>query len=103
MLHEAVEAALRQAERDLERTELKAPFDGVVATRLVDPFQQVALGEVLFDLYVESAMEAAISVPESEIDWVRLGLPGEIRFAAIPGQVFQGTVSEISRAQAGLA
>ncbi len=85
------------ARRDLERTVLKAPFDGVVATRLVDPFQQVALGEVLFDLYVENAMEAAISVPESEIDWVRLGLPGEIRFPAIPGQVFQGTVSEISR------
>ena len=74
--------------RDLERTVLKAPFDGVVATRLVDPFQQVALGEVLFDLYVENAMEAAISVPESEIDWVRLGLPGEIRFPAIPGEVF---------------
>jgi RND family efflux transporter MFP subunit len=87
--------------RDLERTVLKAPFDGVVATRLVDPFQQVALGEVLFDLYVENAMEAAISVPESEIDWVRLGLPGEIRFPAIPGQVFTGTVSEISRVAGG--
>ncbi|MDJ0720772.1 MAG: efflux RND transporter periplasmic adaptor subunit, partial [Desulfobacterales bacterium] len=60
-------AQLDLARRDLERTALKAPFDGVVATRLVDPFQQVALGEVLFDLYVESAMEAAISVPESEI------------------------------------
>ncbi len=89
------------ARRDLERTVLKAPFDGVVATRLVDPFQQVALGEVLFDLYVEDAMEAAISVPESEIDWVRLGLPGEIRFPAIPGQVFTGTVSEISRVAGG--
>ena len=89
------------ARRDLERTVLKAPFDGVVATRLVDPFQQVALGEVLFDLYVESAMEAAISVPESEIDWVRLGLPGEIRFPAIPGQGFPGTVSEISRVAGG--
>ncbi len=87
--------------RDLERTVLKAPFDGVVATRLVDPFQQVGLGQVLFDLYVENAMEAAISVPESEIDWVRLGLPGEIRFPAIPGQVFTGTVSEISRVAGG--
>ncbi len=94
-------AQLDLARRDLERTALKAPFDGVVATRLVDPFQQVALGEVLFDLYVESAMEAAISVPESEIDWVRLGLPGEMRFPAIPGQVFTGAVSEISRVAGG--
>jgi RND family efflux transporter MFP subunit len=95
------QSQLDLAQRDLERTELQAPFDGVVATRLVDPFQQVALGEVLFDLYMEGAMEAAISVPESEIDWIRLGLPGEIRMPAISGQVFQGTVSEISRVATG--
>jgi RND family efflux transporter MFP subunit len=89
------------ARRDLERTVLKAPFDGVVATRQVDPFQQVALGQILFELYVESAMEAAISVPESEIDRVHLGLSGEIRFPAIPNQVYKGAVSEISRVAAG--
>ncbi len=94
-------AQLDLARRDLERTVLKAPFDGVVATRLVDPFQQVALGEVLFDLYVEGAMEAAISVPESEIDWVRLGLPATIRFPAFRDQNYDGTVSEISRVAGG--
>ena len=85
------------ARRDLERTVLKAPFDGVVATRQVDPFQQVALGQVLFELHVESAMEAAINVPESEIDLIQLGLPAQIRFPAFPDEVFTGTVSEISR------
>ena len=89
------------ARRDLERTVLKAPFEGVVATRQVDPFQQVTLGQVLFDLYVESAMEAAISVPESEIDRVSLGLPSEIRFPAFREQVFKGSVSEISRVAGG--
>ncbi len=87
--------------RDLERTVLKAPFDGVVATRQVDPFQQVSLGQVIFELYAEGAMEAAISVPESEIDRVHLGLPAEIRFPALPDQVFNGTVSEISRVAGG--
>ncbi|MDJ0989121.1 MAG: efflux RND transporter periplasmic adaptor subunit [Desulfobacterales bacterium] len=95
------QSQLDLAQRDLERTVLKAPFDGVVATRQVDPFQQVSLGQILFELYAEGAMEAAISVPESEIDRVHLGLPAEIRFPAIPDQIFPGTVSEISRVAGG--
>ena len=84
------------ARRDLERTELRAPFDGVVAARHADPFQQVAVGQKLFDLYIEGAMEASISIPESEIKLIHLGLPGEIRFSALPGRVYQGIISEIS-------
>lgn len=88
---------LNLAQRDLERTELLAPFDGVVAERHVDPFQKVARGERMFDLFMEGAMEAAISIPESEIKKIYLGLPGAIRFPAIPGQFYKGIVTEISK------
>ena len=87
---------LNLAKRDLERTTLYAPFDGVIAERHVEPFQEINRGERLFVLYVEGAMEAAISIPESEIDQLYLGLAGEIRFPAIAGQVNKGIVSEIS-------
>ena len=87
---------LNLAKRDLERTTLYAPFEGTVAERHVDPFQEVNRGQKLFVLYVEGLMEAAISIPESEIDQVYLGLPGEIRFPAIAGQINKGIVSEIS-------
>jgi RND family efflux transporter MFP subunit len=87
---------LNLTKRDLERTTLFAPFDGVIAERLVEPFQEVNRGQKLFALYVEGIMEAAISIPESEIDQVYLGLTGEVRFPAIAGQVHRGIVSEIS-------
>ena len=89
---------LNLARRDLDRTVLRAPFDGVVTARRVDPFQEVDRGQRVFDLHVQGAMEAAINVPESEIDQVYLGLPGEIRLPAIPGRVFTGVVTEISDA-----
>ena len=88
---------LNLAKRDLERTSLLAPFDGVIATRNVDPFQEVNRGEPMFDLFIEGAMQAAISIPESEIDRVYLGLPARIRFPAIPGQYYEGIVTEISK------
>ena len=87
---------LNLTKRDLERTTLYAPFDGTIAERHVDPFQEVNRGQKLFVLYVEGVMEAAISIPESEIDQVYLGLPGDVRFPAIAGQAHKGIVSEIS-------
>ena len=92
---------LNLVKRDLERTVLRAPFDGVISKRYVDPFQQVALGQKLFDLHMEGAMEAAVSVPESEIEYIYLGLPGEVRFPAIPEQVHKGIVTEVSKVAGG--
>ena len=88
---------LNLANRDLDRTLLRAPFDAVVASREVDAFQEVDRGQKLFDLHVEDAMEAAISIPESEIDRVYLGLPGDVLFPAIPGETHKAVVTEVSR------
>ena len=87
---------LNLAKRDLERTTLYAPFDGTIAERHVEPFQEINRGQKMFVLYVQGVMEAAISIPESEIDQVYLGLPAGVRFPAIAGQVHKGIVSEIS-------
>ena len=88
---------LNLARRDLERTVLYSPFDGTIATRHVDAFKQVQRGQPIFDLFMEGAMEAAVSIPESEIKQVHLGLPGEVRFPAIPGETFNAIVTEKSR------
>ena len=90
-------ARLEQAQRDLERTELRAPLDGIVAKRYVDAFQEVQRGEPMFDLFVEGAMQASIGIPESEIDRIKLGLQGDIRFPAISDQSHEGIVTEISK------
>lgn len=87
---------LNLARRNLEKTRLLAPFDGVVAKRHVDAFREVQRGQKVFDVYIEEVMEAAVSIPESEIEGIYLGLNAEIRFPTRPGKVFDGVVSEIS-------
>ncbi len=88
---------LNLAKRDLEKTVLMAPFDGHIAERLVEPFYEVDRGQRLFDIYMEGAMEAAVSIPESEIYGIYLGLPSEIRFPTIPEKVYEGNITEISK------
>ena len=87
---------LNLAERDLRLTTLRSPFAGVIARRHVDAFQQVNRGEKIFDLFMDGGMEAVISVPESEVGDVFLGLPGEVRLPAVSPAPFEGIVSEVS-------
>ena len=87
---------LSLAKRDLVKTVLRAPFDGVIADRFVDAFNEVARGQQLFDIYIEGGMEVAISIPESEIKGIYPGLDSVIRFPTVPGSQFKGDVTEIS-------
>ncbi len=89
---------LKLARRDLEKTVLEAPFDGVIADKFVDPFQEVARGEPMFELYVEAAMEIEVSLPETAVGKVYLGQPAKIAFPAKGVPVQEGQVSEIGTA-----
>lgn len=86
---------LNLARRDLEKTVLRAPFDGVIAAREVDPFQEVARGEKVFEIYIEGAMQVRVSVPETAIENIQLGMPAAVTFPndRIPEQ--EGRVAEV--------
>lgn len=86
---------LNLARRDLDKTALPAPFGGVIATKLVDPFQEVARGERVFEIYAEGAMEIVVAVPETSIGDLSLGLPAKIGFPADRLDSLTGRVSEI--------
>ncbi len=86
---------LNLSRRDLEKTRLAAPFDGVIAAKYVDPFQEVARGEKVFEIYAEGAMEVLLSVPETAIGQVHLGLPAEITFPSEQVSSVKGRVSEV--------
>lgn len=88
-------AQLDLARRDLQNTELRAPFDGVIAARHVEAFEEVNRGKRVFDVFVEGAMEATVAIPENMIAEVYLGLRGEVR---LPNRVYQAVVSEVGSA-----
>ena len=88
-------AQLDLARRDLRNTELRAPFDGVVAARHVDAFEEVNRGKPVFDVFVEGAMEAVVAIPENMIAEVYVGLRGEVRLS---DRIYQAAVSEVGSA-----
>ena len=87
---------VKLAKRDLEKTILVAPFNGIIGEKYVDPFQEVKRGERLFVLFSEKAMEVAVQIPETVIRDIHLDQSAEIRFPTVPNRIYKGVVSEIS-------
>ena len=60
-------AALHQAELNLSYCVLKAPFDGVLARRRVENFQEVAAKQEIFSLRDLRELEIRVHLPESVV------------------------------------
>lgn len=86
---------LNLARRDLEKTVLAAPFDAVIASRYADPFQEVGRGEKIFDLYVEGATQVVLSIPETSISDIHIGLPAQVTFPTKRNTTLDGRISEV--------
>ena len=71
---QAAQATMDQAKRDLERTEITAPFDGRVRQENVDVGQYVSRGGALAQLYSTDVAEVRLPLPNEELAYVNIPL-----------------------------
>lgn len=71
----AAEAKVERAQRNLQRTSIKAPFDGLVKAKNVDIGQFVSVGNQLGTVYATDVAE--IRMPLSDNDLAYLHLPAD--------------------------
>ena len=67
------QAKLKQALLDLERTQIKAPLDGVVTRRNIQVGQRVSLGTSLMMIVPENQLYVDANFKESQLEKVRAG------------------------------
>ncbi len=92
----AAQSALKLAEIQLQRTQLKAPFVGVITSRNVELGEVVSPGREVFSLSDLSRVELKIFVDETEIGKVKPGQKAEVRTDTFPDKAYNGKVSFIS-------
>lgn len=85
------EAALKRLETLLAYAEVRAPFDGVVTERFVDPGALVQQGPVVHVVDV-SKVRVVVDVPEPEARFVKAGAAAEVALPALPGKPFAAAV-----------
>ncbi len=89
-------ARLSQAEKQRDAANVLAPYDGVVADRMVNPGDIVAPGTPLFSVVDPSTMRLEAAVPASELAMIRLGARVTFTVTGYPGRTFEGRISSIN-------
>jgi membrane fusion protein (multidrug efflux system) len=90
-------AALRLAEINLARTEIKAPIDGVVGNRGVRVGQYVKAGTQLLSL-VPTDVHVVANFKETQLDHMRPGQQVAVSVDAFPSEKLVGTVESFAPA-----
>jgi RND family efflux transporter MFP subunit len=74
------QASLAQAERDLTRTEIRAPFAGLVRRESVDIGQFVSRGSAVATLYASADAEVRLPIADRQLAFLKLpvGIRGEL-------------------------
>lgn len=89
----AREAARVEAARaDLDRTTIRAPFDGMMGALFVAPGARVEPDIVLTQIDKIDRLQIVFSLPEIAVGLARPGIPFEFTVAPFPGETFPGEV-----------
>jgi RND family efflux transporter MFP subunit len=103
--YENTQATLRTATKAVEDTVLRAPFDGVMAQKLVQDFANVQAKQPVLVLEDDSSLQIDVAVPERDFARIRPGASLEERNArarprvivsGIPGREFPARLSEFT-------
>lgn len=90
------EVALREAMLELARSRIRAPSPGRVADLKVVVGQHVTVGSELMTIVDLDPIKVEVNVLESELGLLREGLRAGVRFAAFPGEVFDGRIETVN-------
>lgn len=90
------QASEHSLEQELEKTRIRAPFDGVIARRYVRVGQKVDLGDRLFWVSAESPLRMRVTLPEALMGHIRKGQQFELTSADAESEHRQARVIEIS-------
>jgi HlyD family secretion protein len=96
------EAALRQAQLNLDHSIIRSPADGVVIARNVDVGQTVAASLQAPTLFLIAQdltkMQVDTSIDESDVERVRVAQPVTFTVGSISGRAFSGQVVQVRKA-----
>lgn len=92
----AVDSAAAQVgsvQSQIAQAQVRAPFDGIIVNRAVDPGSLAAPGTVLMEVYQLDPVYIDVGVSGDNLTYVRAGTPVSVTVSQIPGRTWTGTVS----------
>lgn len=88
-------AALNDAETRLAKTEIRAPFAGVVSNLELDPGTYLQPGQTVVEIADLSEIEIEVGVSGRDRLGLAVGDRVEVRVQALPGESFEGRIASL--------
>jgi RND family efflux transporter MFP subunit len=93
----AAEEDVRQSQTRVAKAVIRAPFDGVVAERLVNVGEVVGdMQKVVFRIVDDRRLNLTLAIPSSDLVSVRAGQPVSFTVDSIPGKTFSAVLRYIN-------
>ena len=89
-------ARLANAQKQLDKTVIKAPFSGVVSARIANAGDYLSPGSAAFTIVNPSTMRLEASVSAEDLAAIRLGVPVEFTVNGYGNRRFTGRISSIN-------
>lgn len=96
--YEALSAQVAQAQLNLENTKIKAPSDGYIAKKSVEPGQLASAGIPLIGFVSAESRWITANFKETDIENIKVGNAAFIDVDALSKSDYRGTVESISSA-----
>ncbi|MEC7727578.1 MAG: efflux RND transporter periplasmic adaptor subunit, partial [Pseudomonadota bacterium] len=93
---DAARARVNEAEAQLSKKIIRAPFDGTLGIRMVDQGQYLSTGSAIVEINMLNPIYVDYTLSEKFLPDVRSGYPVTVTVAAVPAQTFEGEVSAIN-------
>jgi len=93
---EQAKAAVEVARAKLDYTVVRAPADGIILRRLVEPGDVVQQGKVLYELAAGGETQVVLNVDEKNLGLLALGQTAQVVADAYPGKPFPAEVFYIA-------
>ncbi|AKO53834.1 hemolysin D [Marinobacter psychrophilus] len=94
--YDAANARVNEAEAQLSKKVIRAPFDGTLGIRLVDQGQYIGTGTPIVEINMLDPIYADYTLSEKNLPDVAVGYAVAATVAAAPNTEFKGTVSAIN-------
>lgn len=91
-----LQAQIAQAQLNLDFTQLRAPADGTIGKKLVEPGMVVAEGQPLLSFVDAQTPWITANFKETQLKKMKIGQKVEIKVDSIGGKKFAGTVENFS-------
>lgn len=93
---QAARATLALAQARLDKTQIKAPYDGSLGLRQASVGDYLSAGQNIVNLEVLDPLKVDFRIPQKAVAQVRLGQTVEITLDTYPGERFRGEIFAIN-------